>query len=60
MVEVDFRALRGRQAAEVFVVRVMLQKGDTVGADSVENFLGDGSFSRAGTARDANDEGRMS
>jgi hypothetical protein len=42
VVEVDFGALRGRQAGQVFVVRVVLDVSDTIRADALQDFLGDG------------------
>lgn len=41
MVEVDFRFLGGRQSAQVFVVRVVLEEGDAVWTDALENLLSD-------------------
>lgn len=57
MVEVNFRPLLGMQVAEVFVVGVVGQVGDPVGANSVEDNVGHGGFAGAGAARDTDDEG---
>ena len=59
MVEVDFGALGGRQASQVFVVRVVLDVGDAIRADALQDFLGDGGLARAGTTSDADHEGRV-
>lgn len=57
VVEVDFRPLLGVQVAEVFVIGVVGQVGDPVGAHSFENDIGYGGFAGAGAARDTDNEG---
>ena len=47
MVEVDLRSLHGRESAEVFVVRIVLQEGDTVIPDPAEDGVCDGGLSGA-------------
>jgi hypothetical protein len=46
VVKVDFYPLNGGQSTEVFVVGVVLKKCDPFRADALENFLGNGCFSR--------------
>ncbi len=56
MVKVDFDALGGRQAAQILVIRIVLEEGDPVRADALEDGLGDGGLPGPGAAGDADDK----
>ena len=59
MIEVDLGALGGWQAGQVFVIRVVLEVGDAIRANTLQDLLGDGGLAGAGTAGDADHEGRI-
>jgi hypothetical protein len=42
MVEINFRALGGRQAAQVFVIGIVLQEGDSGRAHTLQDLLCNG------------------
>ena len=56
VIEIDLNPLGQRQAAEVLIISVVLEKGYPVRADPLEDGLGDSCLSRPGTAGNANDE----
>jgi hypothetical protein len=56
VIEVNFSALYGRKSAQVFVIRIVLEKGYPIGADAVENFLCYGRFAGTRSAGDADDQ----
>jgi hypothetical protein len=58
MVEVDLRTLVGGQPAQVFVVGIVLEKGNSFRADTLENGLGNRCLTGAGTTGNAYNEGR--
>ncbi len=58
MVEVDFGTLVGGQPAKVFIVGIVLEKGYSFRADTLENGLGDCRFTGPGATGNAYNEGR--
>ncbi|OGO80129.1 MAG: hypothetical protein A3K41_16925 [Chloroflexi bacterium RIFOXYD12_FULL_57_15] len=56
MVKVDLGALDGRESAQVFVVRVVLQEGDALRPDTLQDLLRDGRLAGSRSACDADDE----
>lgn len=47
MVEVDLRPLDGRKSAEVFVIGIVLEEGDTIMPDPAEDGICDSGLARA-------------
>jgi len=46
MVKIDLRALRGGKPTEVFIIRIVLEKGNSVWAHTLKDFLRNGCFAR--------------
>ena len=57
MVKVDFDTLGGWQAAQILVIRIVLEEGYPVRTDALEDGLGDCGFTGPGATGDADDEG---
>jgi hypothetical protein len=56
VVKVDFCALNRGQAAQVFIIGVMLEEGNAVWANALEDGLGDGGLSRSRATRNADNK----
>ena len=56
MVKVDFDALGGRQAAQVFVIGIVLEEGNPVRTDALEDGLGDRGLAGPGATGDADNK----
>ena len=59
MIKVDFGALGGGKSAQVFVIRVVLEKSNSGWSYPLENFLRDGCFPRTRSTCDADDSGAV-
>src|SRR3989304_4247501 len=61
MIEVGHaaRARIERQTPPIVIIRIVLDVGDSVGSDPLDNFIGNGSLARAGAAGDS-DGNRLS
>ena len=56
VIEVNFSPLVGRQATQVFVIRVVLEICDSIRTDPVENCLGNRCLARPRSAGNADDQ----
>ena len=57
MVKVDFNPLGGGQAAQILVIRIVLEEGYPIRTDALEDGLGDRGLTGPGATGDANDKG---
>jgi hypothetical protein len=56
MVKVDFDTLGWGQAAQILIIRIMLEEGYPVRADTLEDGLGNRGLAGSGATGDADDE----
>jgi len=56
VVEIDFDALGGRQSAQILVIGIMLEEGDPVRSDALQDGLGYRGLAGSGAAGDADDK----